>query len=383
MSTSTAQQAQPKLQEPLTITSSGETPLPPSHKFVEAVRESCAALTNDASSPIKVNSAGVDKFLDGLDMERFNQLGSNGWVVFPLKFDSLEQEVGLVGIVDLLNFGSGFRKPLHDFCDRGAAQTILYGAMSMHISQTDLSAKGLQELKSGDVSKLFGISLLGPEVPHPSIAGVTIAQPNGLKPLVDMITQTLNETGHILEINGYRSLGHYLLETAKESTDSNESILASKPSAAAFVEQLVRTFPAFRDMETVDGKSVYLFKKAQLLASDLKYRFPDHFQFEDDKRLTVYSDNVLPAVLAALGVLDLPAELTEKIQVKQEPVTLEECARLRAAAIEGSERIVKAARARGINEVNTTSLDHYLWHIGKDKELRKIPRLEYRTTVYF
>ncbi len=36
----------------------------------------------------------------------------------PLKFDTLEQELNIIGLISLLNFGSGFRKELHKECGR-------------------------------------------------------------------------------------------------------------------------------------------------------------------------------------------------------------------------------------------------------------------------
>jgi hypothetical protein len=36
----------------------------------------------------------------------------------PLKFDTLEQALNIIGLIGLLNFGSGFRKELHEECGR-------------------------------------------------------------------------------------------------------------------------------------------------------------------------------------------------------------------------------------------------------------------------
>jgi hypothetical protein len=36
----------------------------------------------------------------------------------PLNFDTLEQELNIIGLIGLLNFGSGFRKELHEECGR-------------------------------------------------------------------------------------------------------------------------------------------------------------------------------------------------------------------------------------------------------------------------
>lgn len=36
----------------------------------------------------------------------------------PLKFDTLEQELNIIGLFGLLNFGSGYRQELHEECGR-------------------------------------------------------------------------------------------------------------------------------------------------------------------------------------------------------------------------------------------------------------------------
>jgi hypothetical protein len=66
------------------------------------------------------------------------------------------------------------------------------------------------------------------------------------------------------------------------------------------VESLSQTFPAFDDKADYEGVEVLLMKKAQLLAADLYRRFHEsdaRFNFKDVENLTVFTDNVVPAVL--------------------------------------------------------------------------------------
>jgi hypothetical protein len=67
-----------------------------------------------------------------------------------------------------------------------------------------------------------------------------------------------------------------------------------------FTEKLVETFPAFADKATYKGREVFILKKAQLLAGDLYRNFRSRdkkFEFVDISQLTIFTDNVVPAVL--------------------------------------------------------------------------------------
>ncbi|KAJ1910653.1 hypothetical protein IWQ60_010540 [Tieghemiomyces parasiticus] len=372
--------------------------------YPELVRQTCKTLVERSADHVQINQAGIDDFLNNLDLSRFRKL-SKGWINFPLKFDTPEDEVNLVALVDLLNFGSGFRAELHRATGRGASQTILFGCMGMYIGQVPLSADGMSKAHLADVATYFGIPLLGEEVPHPTIPALTISEPSPLRALAQQITDVLQETGTILKEQGYRSLGHFILEATRKPEHAPANW---RPSAAELVRRLVKAFPSFQDYRVVDDQpDVYLLKRAQLLAADLRDRFVGtnspvaaQFDFSDMAQLTVFADNVLPTVLDHFQILKITdVALVEKLAQKT-PVTTDEMWLLRAAAVVGAEQIVarghqlaaecagpespRAAHYTTLAEMlNPVALDHYLWHIGKDESIRKRERLVYKDTVYF
>lgn len=84
-------------------------------------------------------------------------------------------------------------------------------------------------------------------------------------------------------------------------------------SAEKLVEDFVKTFPAFNDVgKYSDDTPIYFFKKAQLAVGEL-YQFLKSkdklFEFKDITKLTIFVDNVIPAVLTKLGILKLDEEL--------------------------------------------------------------------------
>ena len=77
---------------------------------------------------------------------------------------------------------------------------------------------------------------------------------------------------------------------------------------------------AFHDVAMYHGHEVVLMKKVQLLAGDLYKRFcnelPAIFEFCDITNVTVFVDNVLPAVLRFFGVLRLSPKLLSAIETQ-------------------------------------------------------------------
>jgi hypothetical protein len=151
---------------------------------------------------------------------------------------------------------------------------------------------------------------------------------------------------------------------------------------------------------------VYLLKKAQLIVAELYLRFgvgegseDSVFNFANIERLTVMSDNVLPAVLRAHGVLVYSAPLAARIDANEKLLDREQEATVRAAAVVACERIVQeynkshnvvssgsgsssssgdvasAADAGAPGPALTTlNLDYHLWLSGKNPDLRGLAR---------
>lgn len=134
----------------------------------------------------------------------------------PLKFDNLIQEVNLIALAELLNFGSGYRVELKRLTTRGAFDTIRALVMSFHISQTDLSAKGLESMTIDGIANMAQLPMIE-EVDHPNLQGVQIGQRTKLARMAGEIVQILNNTGEVLRRGGYQNLGTFAIDCAKKS----------------------------------------------------------------------------------------------------------------------------------------------------------------------
>lgn len=220
----------------------------------------------------------------------------------------LEDHVNFLSILNLINFGSGYRKELHSATNRGAYETILYGSitllhifhcahhlfffldflvLSMHLSQDKLDASFLSKLTNYEVATYFTIPLVSETEVQPGLHSVI---PHPLKVLADLITKVLNESGQILKQQNARNFADWIFQM----------MAVGQVTASALVTKLVATFPAFRDVAMYKGQEVLILKKVQLLVGDLYREFAEkdtRFHFPDIDQLTVFTDNVLPAVL--------------------------------------------------------------------------------------
>ncbi|KAI8379721.1 uncharacterized protein BYT42DRAFT_515239 [Radiomyces spectabilis] len=346
----------------------------PTGNYLEAIRTTSKEVV--AKSPVKVSEEGIKNFLENLDKQQYEELSIDTPMRMPVKFDNIAEEVNFIALIDLLNFGSGYRVPLHELAGRGAFDTIRFGAMSFHIGGTPMTAETFKNITAFEVSEIFQFPI-DREVQAPNMPGVTIGEPTPLKPLAQGIADVLNTTGEFLEKHGYKDLASFILDVTK----------GGDSTAAKLVENLIKALPGLHDFYNIDGTEVYLFKKAQILVYHLwlffKDQDPARFDFKDIHEMTIFSDNVIPTMLAHLGVLELPQswkdDITANVDLGETRATI-----LRAAAIVACEDIIRAAPTVGpIPNMHEGDLDVYLWRLGKIGDYRKVPRFELRDTVMF
>ena len=197
------------------------------------------------ASTIQLDQAGIDRFLIELTQESWDKHSVANGMSFPLRFETLEQEVNILSMIDILNTGHGFRKELHEDSDRGAFETIVFGIMSFHISSSPTNAEALSKITGWEVGEHFGITM---QKDAPSeLAHVTLSKPSVASKLAGQIQGVLNETGKILKKEKFETLGAFVIDAAKKANGSGET----------FSRILINTFPAFQDTTVIDGKSKY------------------------------------------------------------------------------------------------------------------------------
>ena len=300
-------------------------------------------------------------------------------VRFPLQFPDPTAEVSLLALLGLMNFGSGWRAELHRASGAGAYQTVQRGVIGLFLKDPQVRAETLAAVSASEVESWFDIQARV-EVSHPELSpAVRQVVDSPLAPLVQRLQRVLNESGRILLEKQQQSLGHFILAALAAQRASAPG--AAGPSAAALVDSLVGAFPALQDEGACLGDRVCLYKKAQLIATDLFRRFgetDERFAFRDFHTLTAFADNVLPAVLRKEGVLRLAPALEQAIDQGASLPNAEDEVALRASAV-----AVIESMASHIG-VSAPDLDFYLRGVlGKAEGYRSFPRHSAKNTVFY
>ncbi|KAJ3749167.1 hypothetical protein DFH05DRAFT_1475723 [Lentinula detonsa] len=395
-------------------------PLPEPSTLLSSIRSSSRLARQNAN--ITISSQAIERLLKSpAFLVSFERVSAQHGLALPLKFSSPLDELNVISILSLLNFGSGYRIPLHAETGRGAWDNIRLLVFAMFIGGSEedlLSAQGMQQLNEAKVAELMRVNVYI-EKPHKDIPGVTVGELGGpLYELVKLISSVLVETGQLLQKAGYPNLGAFVAEALKEGARH------TKPRTSdvqVFLDRLIRFIPAFQDCHIVDGRPIYIFKKALFLAHAITIRFGSisspSFPVPDTSLVPVFADNVLPSLLVHLGVIELSPSPSfqsilqdvnlspEKLQsllTEMSPeresnvsppnegpaVTMDQIYILRAAALDACEMIVEKARELDepswIKDIRYTSLDMWLWSIAKDRaDYRRLGRFSLRDTVFF
>ncbi|KAJ7755703.1 hypothetical protein DFH07DRAFT_821508 [Mycena maculata] len=398
---------------------------PPSGEFLQSVRTSSKAL-REASNILIEEQAIKRLLLSPAFTSSFKRVSASHGLAMPLNFPSAAAELNLLSILSLLNFGSGYRAPLHAETGHGAWDCMRSFVFSLYItSSVDeddlLSARGIQNISEGKVAELMRVNV-HTERPHENLQHVTIGELRGpMYDLVKLVTRVLNETGGILVNSGYPDLGMFVLEALKDGRKAR-SDEDDHADVEVILERLVRAFPAFQDMAVVDGQRIFCFKKALFLIHAISIRFgsaqPPPFPVPSTSHMPVFSDNVLPSLLIHLGVIDTsgspnlsllfphagspkqlvplfataaPGPSDAKVLPKDGPVlSTNQAYILRAAAIDACEMITAVAHTlqepslEWLRDIELPALDMWIWAVAKDRpDYRQLERFVLRDTVYF
>ncbi|KAL0851594.1 hypothetical protein ABMA28_007375 [Loxostege sticticalis] len=158
--------------------------------------------------------------------------------------------------------------------------------------------------------------------------------------------------------------------------------LANK-SAEKLLELIVNDFPCFRDEAVFKGKTVSLYKRAQILVADIWNFFggTGWGMFEDIVKITMFADYRVPQVLVYFGAMSYREELMEKL--KKDillPSGSEEEVEIRGCSIQCVELIKRKLQeiTKGQENVqvpNSSLIDYYLWCYRRKyaDELEKVP----------
>jgi hypothetical protein len=266
---------------------------------------------------------------------------------------SLVDTVAFQLTLDTINFGSGYFPHLRKRPGMSGYLTVASALKERWDRQGPLTGGDLRAMTASDCAVLFGQEgNCGPA-----------------QELMGLFAEALNDLGAWLG--------------ARYDDDPLGPIEDAGHSAARLVE-LVSEMPFYRDISIYEGTEVPLYKRAQILVTDLAVAFDDQGPgaFRDLDRLTIFADNLVPHVLRVDGLLVYDDGLLGRIE-RGELIaagSVEEI-EIRAVALHAVEWIVSELRASDI-PVTARELDYLLWNRGAGAEYKTLPRHRTRTVFY-
>ena len=143
---------------------------------------------------------------------------------------------------------------------------------------------------------------------------------------------------------------------------------------------IIRDFPSFKDERTYNGKTIYFYKLAQLLTSDILHmrELKEGIKM-DYSHLVGCSDYKIPQVMRGLGILEYNEELANIIDKKEEIKQNS----IYEVEIRANMLIVIDLIKRKLNDrVCAIDINDYIWGQGKNKSINLKPYHLTRTTNY-
>lgn len=252
-------------------------------------------------------------------------------------------------ILDAINFGSGYFPTLKKRAGMSGYFTVASSLKDYCNARGVPSARALTNLTSLEVAAIFGQDLTQP----------------GPAELMRLFTEALQQ------------LGSFTLERFRGSYVA--LVEAAGGSAERLAESLAQ-MPYFDDVSSYQGRRVPLYKRAQIVASDLALAFEGQGwgAFDDLDDLTTFADNLVPHVLRVDGLLRYDPGLLARIEAGQLlPHGSPEEIEIRAVALYSVEWL--AAQLEG---VTPRVLDVYLWNRGQARAYKDAPRHRSRCVFY-
>lgn len=322
----------------------------------DQVRQSCKEFLSLSDLPVTLDLEKAKEFAQSLDASAVKAFGVSlatdaNFTGTTLKFESDIAEMAFIILLHALDFGSGWRQELHAAFGRGAWLTIKPGIEQLYLHlKSSLESDSLLAVTPSDIDECF-----------------QFGKRQEFDDLVQLFLTVIHEIG--AQTKEYGSLEAFVEKY-------HPVFQKSETPAGDWVRLLVDTFPqTFIDTYEIRGKTVHLFKKAQLVVGEIFHRF--EYNWKDGNSLTAYVDNVIVATMRLTGVVHVDPELENRIQNKTdiEPGSLEEV-NLRAAALCGVEAVLK-------DGLSSNELGNWLWGFyGKQGPNRSFARHSSKTIFY-
>ena len=143
---------------------------------------------------------------------------------------------------------------------------------------------------------------------------------------------------------------------------------------------IIKYFPNFKDERKYREKTIYFYKLAQLLTSDILHvRELKEFIKVDYSNLVGCADYKIPQVMRGLGILEYGEELSETIDNKKQ---IEENSEYEVEIRASMLVVIDLIKKKLKNRVCAIDINDYIWGQGKNKNIELKPYHLTRNTNY-
>jgi putative queuosine salvage protein len=253
-----------------------------------------------------------------------------------------------------VNFGSGYFPHLHKRPGLSGYYTIATALTERFRSQGPFTARQLAAISADDCAALFQQDLSDPAIAE----------------LMALFCRAWNDLGEDL-ITRFGDCFSNCIEAAGHK--------------AAHLVRLLAEQPLFRDVSHYHDIDVPLYKRSQLLASDLSLALDARGlgQFEDLDGLTIFADNLVPHVLRLEGILEYAPSLINDIEAERLiPAGSDEEIEIRACCVHAVELMIGAAAEAGVHWT-ARDVDQVLWHRGQTPQYKKRSNRHRTRTAFY
>eukprot|EP01023_Acetabularia_acetabulum_P038082 TRINITY_DN36400_c0_g1_i1.p1 TRINITY_DN36400_c0_g1~~TRINITY_DN36400_c0_g1_i1.p1 ORF type:complete len:367 (-),score=44.62 TRINITY_DN36400_c0_g1_i1:222-1268(-) len=257
------------------------------------------------------------------------------YVGYPLRFNSIEEEISLMALMKLLDFGSQYDEFLLERLGRNSEQCVQYGLMGLMIDGKRLDGAYLRTFSYHHLMSSFQLDPHDQETPVGESGAIMLSQPGPIAPYVEAIKNIMVSTGNILGELREASLGTFIV------TQINQ--LKQPRKGADLISAICDSFLGFEDSCIVLEEQISFQRKAVNLVFELMQRFgqeDERFAFQDSHTFIADSGARVIQQLRRLGILELSDSLVNRIDVEKSFLhqdNEEGC--LRAAAIAAIEKL--------------------------------------------
>jgi len=164
---------------------------------------------------------------------------------------------------------------------------------------------------------------------------------------------------------------------------SRSFVRSGNNKLSILIPKIANELPSFDDVSYYQDETIYLWKRAQILAIDIHAAFGGKGlgYFQDLEYATAFADYKLPQILAHFGVLEYTTDLREKIENHELlPAGSRKELEIRSATIWAVEYL-KEALGRFGNQFHSFEVDWILWNKSQ-KMTMQIPHHNTQTISY-